>query len=141
MTSKAIIITVLVIVGLIVYNAAPVTAVTHEVHIIGTSFSPPELNIDVGDEVTWINDSLLQQTATSGFGCTPDGKFDSGLLAPLASWSFTFNAEGAFSYYSNPQCLIGMTGQINVAGPVRAKKSTWGKIKTLYNNLPDTPSK
>ena len=74
-------------------------------------YSPPVLNINSGDTVTWLNSDNEIHTITSGKGVdrvefsqgkmtgTPDGYFDSGSFNPGHSWSFTFDKVGTFYYF------------------------------------------
>jgi plastocyanin len=67
---------------------------THVVTIDATSFKPAELTIRAGDTVVWKNRDIIPHTATNSNA----GDFDSGTLAPGASWKHTFTAQGAVSY-------------------------------------------
>ena len=70
---------------------------------------PINHDVEIGDTVTWINDDLVGHTVTSGkvigfLGvpkidkAQPDGYFDSGIISPGKSWSFTFKEKGFFEY-------------------------------------------
>ncbi|MGH3928761.1 MAG: cupredoxin domain-containing protein [Pseudonocardiaceae bacterium] len=63
------------------------------------TFTPPDLTINTGDTVTWVNQDRAPHdvTATSG-----PGQFASGTLAQGKSFSHTFSAPGAYDY----QCTI-----------------------------------
>ena len=63
------------------------------------AFSPESLNVSVGDKVTWVNDGAVDHTTTSGEVGSPDGKWDSGVIAPGGSYSHAFTAAGNFHYY------------------------------------------
>ena len=67
-------------------------------------FIPSTVTIDMGGEVTWVNDDAAAHTVTSGVLADggPDGLFDSGLLSPETSFSATFWAEGEYPYF----CLV-----------------------------------
>ena len=87
-------------------------------------YDPPELTINVGDTITWINDDREGHTVTSGDGAgrfdwmgskklgEPDGIFDSNRFMPEESWSYTFEDIGLFNYF----CIIHpwMEGRISV---------------------------
>ncbi|MBI2853044.1 MAG: cupredoxin family copper-binding protein [Chloroflexi bacterium] len=71
-------------------------------------FSPDSLSVPVGATVTWTNSGRFPHTVTS------DAKlFDSGMLKPGQSFSFTFQALGEYRYY----CLYhpGQTGMVLVS--------------------------
>jgi len=61
----------------------------------GGTFTPEEITVVIGvnNTVTWTNNDLIMHTVTSDTGL-----FDSGDLKPGASWSFTFNQPGTYSY-------------------------------------------
>ncbi len=77
-------------------------------------YDPPQINVIVGDIVTWYNDDREAHTVTSGQGSgrfgwmdnkdlgTPDGLFDSGRFLPGESWSYKFEESGTFTYF----CVI-----------------------------------
>lgn len=56
-------------------------------------FAPAELTVHRGDEVVWINRDLFPHTASA------DGHaFDSGSIAPQASWHYVARERGRFPY-------------------------------------------
>ena len=61
------------------------------------SFGPEEIEINVGESVTWINRDSVGHTATSD-----SGEFDSSVLGNGQSFSFTFRDAGEFSYHCTP---------------------------------------
>jgi len=63
------------------------------------SFSPESLNVSVGDTVTWVNQGAVDHTTTSGEVGNPDGAWDSGIVAPSASYRHAFATAGNFHYY------------------------------------------
>lgn len=72
--------------------AAPGHAV-HTVVIKAMQFSPPKLEVNVGDTVIWKNKDPFPHTATS------DGAgFDSRSIAPERSWKFVAKQRGTFPY-------------------------------------------
>lgn len=77
------------------------------VSIVDFAFDPAAVEIPVGATVTWTNTGAATHTATAS-----DGTFDSGQLAPGATFSHTFTAAGTFPYVCqiHPQ----MTGTVSV---------------------------
>ena len=72
--------------------AGPVSAI-----VIKTGkYRPKNVTIKVGSTLTWTNNDDVPQTVTSD----SPGLFDSGTLAPGASWSYTFTKAGVFPYHS-----------------------------------------
>jgi plastocyanin len=77
------------------------------------AFQPNPIQVGVGDTVTWTNDDAQPHTATSGEAVTPDGRFDSGIMAPGATFDFTFTEAGEYPYF----CLLhpNMVGTVSVS--------------------------
>jgi len=88
---------------------------TNEVAMRDFSFDPESLSVLVGDTVTWVNDGAVEHTTTSGEVGSPDGKWDSGSMAPGATYKHVFTTAGDFHYF----CALhgasyGMKGVISV---------------------------
>src|ERR671919_416629 len=66
------------------------------------AYSPNPVQVSTGATVTWTNDDTQPHTATSGEAVTPDGRFDSGIMAPAATFDFTFTEPGEYPYF----CLL-----------------------------------
>ncbi|MDF2726458.1 MAG: putative blue (Type 1) copper protein, partial [Nitrososphaera sp.] len=49
------------------------------------AYQPNPVQVSVGSTVTWTNNDAQPHTATSGENATPDGRFDSSILAPAAT--------------------------------------------------------
>jgi plastocyanin len=77
------------------------------------AFQPNPIQVGVGDTVTWTNDDAQPHTATSGQNATPDGRFDSGIMAPGATFDFTFTEAGNYPYF----CMLhpNMVGTVSVS--------------------------
>lgn len=76
-------------------------------------FIPGELTVEVNDKALWGNADTAAHTVTSGNPTDgPDGTFDSGLISPGKSFTYTFREAGTFDYF----CTIHpwMKGTINV---------------------------
>jgi plastocyanin len=78
-----------------------------------TAYQPNPVQVSVGSTVTWTNDDAQPHTATSGQNATPDGTFDSGIMAPQATFEHTFTEAGEFPYF----CLLhpNMVGTVSVS--------------------------
>jgi len=72
---------------------AATTASVNQILIQGSSFTPASLTVKAGDTVTWTNKDSMNHTVTSN-----SGVFDSGNIAPGASFSYKFDKEGTFDY-------------------------------------------
>ncbi|HEU0144563.1 MAG TPA: plastocyanin/azurin family copper-binding protein [Nitrososphaera sp.] len=77
------------------------------------AFQPNPVQVSVGNTVTWTNNDAQPHTATSGENATPDGRFDSGILAPAATFEHTFTEAGEYPYF----CLLhpNMVGTVSVS--------------------------
>jgi plastocyanin len=78
-----------------------------------TAYQPNPVQVSVGTAVTWTNDDAQPHTATSGQNATPDGRFDSGIMAPQGTFEHTFTEAGEFPYF----CLLhpNMVGTVSVS--------------------------
>ncbi|MDQ3727778.1 MAG: plastocyanin/azurin family copper-binding protein, partial [Thermoproteota archaeon] len=77
------------------------------------AYQPNPVQVSVGSTVTWTNNDSQPHTATSGENATPDGRFDSGIMAPAATFDHTFTEAGEFPYF----CLLhpNMVGTVSVS--------------------------
>jgi plastocyanin len=67
---------------------------TTEPTIEGFAFHPDQLDVKVGQKVTWTNDDSTSHTVTAD-----DGSFDSSGLSQGKSFSFSFDKKGTFTYH------------------------------------------
>ena len=87
-----------VLLGLLVLGAAAGAGcvdqrpATHSVEIRGSAFPPDTLTVAVGDTVVWINQDIVPHTVTAA------GHWDSGSIAPGASWRYVAEREGTYPY-------------------------------------------
>jgi nitrite reductase (NO-forming) len=77
------------------------------------AYDPNPVQVSAGGTVTWTNNDAQPHTATSGEDATPDGIFDSSILAAHKSFSFTFDKAGEYPYY----CMLhpNMVGTVSVS--------------------------
>ncbi len=76
-------------------DAAP-AAGGSAVDIVNYAFSPTSLQVAAGTTVTWTNNDTAAHTVTAD-----DGSFDSGNMAPGATFTFTFTTAGSVVYHCN----------------------------------------
>ena len=100
--------------GLSLGSTGAVHATVHDVVVQSLSFSPADLQIDVGDTVHWVW-TVGSHTVTSGGACTPDGLFNNPLNSSNPEFSFTFDDPGLVDYHCIPHCGLGMIGTIEVS--------------------------
>ncbi|SRR5258708_27587165 len=91
---------------LVAMGAAPAVTMQedHAVQISDKTFQPDKLVIKVGERVTWKNADTTDHTVTdigrpSKPGIQSRSEFDSGVLKPGQTWSYTFTKEGNFQYH------------------------------------------
>ncbi len=77
------------------------------------AYQPNPAQVSTGATITWTNDDSVPHTATSGENSTPDGTFDSGIMAPAATFEHTFTEAGEYPYF----CLLhpNMVGTVSVS--------------------------
>lgn len=68
----------------------------NSISIMNFAFSPLTLTVKTGTKVTWTNKDTVTHTVTDD-----KGAFNSGLLTPGNSFSFTFTQAGTYSYHCN----------------------------------------
>lgn len=74
------------------------------------NFGPKDLIVTTGMSVEWRNNGTNVHTVTSD-----DQRFDSGDVAPGATWKFTFDEPGTFVYHCTPHPW--MTASVRVVVP------------------------
>ncbi|MCG5075088.1 cupredoxin domain-containing protein [Paraburkholderia tagetis] len=77
--------------------AGPAAASDHVVTIEQMRFSPPTVKVHSGDTIVWVNKDLVAHTASA-----QASTFDSGSIAPGASWRYVASKPGSYAY----QCLF-----------------------------------
>jgi plastocyanin len=72
-----------------------------------TAFNPNPVSVSTGATIIWMNDDTIAHTSTAN-----GGSWDSGILAPGATFSQTFTSVGTFTYH----CAIhpNMVGTVTV---------------------------
>lgn len=70
------------------------TSSNPSVSIKNSAFSVGTLKISAGTTVKWTNNDAMNHTVTAD-----DGSFDSGNIAPGASYTKTFSTKGTFAYH------------------------------------------
>lgn len=94
------------------------------VAMVGIEFDPPEITVEVGDTVTWRNDSQVEHTVTADPELAreadsvslPEGAetFDSGIVAPGETFQHTFTVPGRYRYFCIPHEAAGMVAEVVV---------------------------
>ncbi len=71
------------------------------------AFPQNRLEVEPGTTITWKNEDVLAHTVTA-----VDGAFDSGMIQPGDSWSYTFTTPGTYAFLCTPHPF--MTGVVVV---------------------------
>lgn len=69
------------------------------VEMLNITFVPRSITVPVGATVTWINRDPMDHTVSEGDPPGSGSIFDSGLLRPEQSWSYTFAEPGSWEYF------------------------------------------
>ena len=64
-------------------------------------YTPPEITVNAGKTITWINKDRAFHTVTSGYYDKFDGMFDSNHIDPGQTFSYKFDKLGNFHYFCN----------------------------------------
>jgi predicted secreted protein with PEFG-CTERM motif len=99
-----------------------------------TCFTPSILNISPGDTVTWTNNDNVDHAVVSGL---PYAKqigtiFDSGIIAPGKTYSFTFRDAGIYKY--SDKIDKWMVGEVTVR-PIVQPSSAVPEFGTLIGMI------
>lgn len=110
-------------------------AANFNVNMVNFSFSPADLTIGQGDNVTWHNGSGTTHTSTSGTSCTDNSLWESGDVGGSGgSFSLTFPNAGRFPYFCAFHCSFGMTGVLTVTNGTPSDAPPTVNITTPANN-------
>jgi plastocyanin len=73
------------------------------------AFQPSRIEITAGTTVAWTNNDAVEHTVTA-----IDRSFDSGNMAPGATWQYTFTKPGTYQFF----CVVHpfMKGVVVVTG-------------------------
>ena len=66
----------------------------HIITIQNMAFDPPQLDVKVGDTVTWVNGDFIAHTTTA-----VDSDWNSGLIAATQSWEMLIGPKTQGEYY------------------------------------------
>lgn len=72
------------------------------------AYTPRRIEVAAGTTIVWTNDAPLMHTVTANDGAS----FDSGPVAPGASWGFRFTRPGTYAFHCTPHPF--MTGVVVV---------------------------
>jgi plastocyanin len=90
--------------------AVPAGGKVLEAGMRGMAFVPSRIEVEAGTTVTWKNNDPLAHTVTAA-----DKSFDSGLVNPGASWSYTFTKPGTYDFSCTPHPFMKGTVVVKAA--------------------------
>ena len=92
-----------------------VGAVNHSVTTVGNTFSPANININLGDTVTWTNGGG-SHNINATLATYPNNPEGFGNSISSSSWSFQhiFSIAGNYDYQCDPHTSMGMVGTVVV---------------------------
>jgi plastocyanin len=91
----------------------PVFGIT-QVSLVNDAFTPARIQVTLGTTVTWTNrDTVPHNVTLSPVVISSSDNWESGLLYPGQSFSYTFPSRGTFQYYCQEH--PGMIGAVIVA--------------------------
>lgn len=97
---------------------SPLLATNHQVSVTSNTFSPSQLNISLGDTVTWTNtEGHHNVNGTQATFPSNPASFGNNVGS---GWTFShaFTLAGTYDYQCDPHAGLGMTGRIVVTGPL-----------------------
>ena len=84
-----------------------------QVYMVNDAFTPARIQVTLGTTVTWTNrDTVPHNVTLSPIVISSSDNWESGLLSPGRSFSYTFTSRGTFQYYCQEH--PGMTGVVIV---------------------------
>lgn len=100
-------------------------------------FSPSTVTIDIGGEITWLNNDAVPRAIIGGMPSNGLGSFNSGPIPPGSEFSFKFEVPGIYPYYSaeNPHVV----GTVIVQSVKSASQDTSEYAVTITNIMPGQP--
>ncbi len=101
-----------------VASVGAATTVTVHVGLDGDAFSPATVDINVGDTVMWVWDSVGHSVRQGDSFNAPNPLFDTGVQDQPFTFSYTFTDPGTVNYYCQPHYFMGMVGTVNVAAAI-----------------------
>ena len=75
-------------------NGTPVSIVSRAASLTNTAYAPNPITIAAGDTVSWTNNDTEAHTSIGD-----DGSWNSGTIAPGATFNRTFTSAGTFTYH------------------------------------------
>jgi plastocyanin len=105
---------------------------THNVTVVGNTFSPANITIAQGDSVLWTGlQPLFHNVAETNCPATPssayNGGFYSGFPNAVPTFTHTFNGVGSFCYICESHVGVSMFGSVTVQASLPTL-STWGVV-------------
>ncbi|MFN8594511.1 MAG: PQQ-dependent dehydrogenase, methanol/ethanol family [Thermomicrobiales bacterium] len=98
----------------------------NQVNIVDFAFNPGTIIVPPGTTVTWTNTGAQPHSATSTVSETNPVSFDSGILNPGQSFSFTFDKPGTYDYFCVPHPFMRGKVIVDPNAPKPTSQATGG---------------
>lgn len=121
--------TILLIIALAITTAAQATI--HTITQQGTTFSPANLQVSVGDVVRWVWTSGAHTTTSKSIPAGAAG-WDSPLTSGVQSFEYTVTVAGTYNYVCTPHESMGMVGQFTASATTGIINKTLASEVSLY---------
>ena len=123
---------------LTIFCSTAIAQTNHNIGTVGTTFSPDNITIDVGDTVTWTNNGGTHNVngTTVTFGSNPES-FTNGSASTGWTFKHVFTMAGTYDYRCDPHAAIGMAGKVIVRGSMNTEIVADENIKVYPNPAAD----
>jgi plastocyanin len=112
-----------------IFFSISVLAKKHNITVVGITFSPASLTIEIGDTVIWTNNTGVGHNVNGTQVSYPNNPESFGnLVGPNWTYEFGFSQVGIYEFHCNPHVSRGMKGLVIVEAPTG-----------LVNSLSDIP--
>lgn len=111
--------------------ATDTQATIHTITQQGTTFSPANLQVSVGDIVRWVWTSGTHTTTSKSIPANAR-TWDSPLTTTIRSFDYTVTEAGTYQYVCTPHESVGMVGQFTATGITGIANNTLAPEVALY---------
>jgi plastocyanin len=111
-------------------------ATTRTINVQNFSFSPDNLNANVGDTIKWVWVSGTHTTTSTTIPLTA-ATWDQPITSVNTSYSYVITTTGIYNYKCTPHESMGMVGVINVLTSSITRNESTTLTYTLNQNYPN----
>src|SRR6185295_12184510 len=106
-----------VLAAALMFVVNPVNGANTQVVMSNFAFTPKTPTINVGDSITWVNNTSTAHNTIANGGLWNSTTTLGHDMQQGETFSVTFNSSGSFAYVCSIHTSFGMTGTINVSAP------------------------